>query len=225
MWDGKLLSVVTRPFRTYRFWQCYYFYAEVDVKNRLNASLPFANAQTFTVEDEHFWQHYLFSCPVRVTVRIWLILLWPLQLFKPRPAIGISRCFLTDARWCAAFFFSSQACLVIHQSPPHHWSFSQVFFWLHELLFQQLGLFCFELWNLKLIWKILSLLLSSENKSKRSNVLNAVLLGFLTAWVEAVKECSSLRSHVWLLDVCCCPPSWEPNKGFTTLCFCLRNWI
>lgn len=105
MRDGKLLSVVTRPFRTYRFWQCYYFYAEVDVKNRLNASLTFANAQTFTVEDEHFWQHYLFSCPVRVTVRIRLILLWPLQLFKPRPAIGISRCFLTDARWCAAFFF------------------------------------------------------------------------------------------------------------------------
>lgn len=38
MRDGKLLSVFTRPFRTYRFWQCYYFYAEVDVKNLCKCS-------------------------------------------------------------------------------------------------------------------------------------------------------------------------------------------
>lgn len=49
----RSLSLFTAPLRIYRFWQHHCFYAQVDVKKQLNASLTFAAAQPFTTDDDY----------------------------------------------------------------------------------------------------------------------------------------------------------------------------
>lgn len=142
----------TGPPRIYTLWQRHCFYAEVEVKN---ISLTFAAAQTFTSDDECFWPGPS-DCESSDDPAV-AFLTFQTEASCRSIQMFSHRCTLMRCLLCLPF----QSLPIYPLVTTAALKLRQHFFWLHKLLFQQFGLFCFELWNPKPVWKIFS----SENKS------------------------------------------------------------